>query len=444
MNEVFCPLPWSHLATKANGDMRVCCQAHQGPSNGLLRDENGVKYNLNRNKIHDARNAPLAKEIRAALLRGEKHPECKRCWDEEVFRIRSKRLQTLEYYNNYEEAVAITQSDGTIPQNHPFNDFDLRLGNLCNLKCRMCAPSDSSMWYDDWHKLNGETFDDTGFDWYMNEEFWRDMESELSKSDVKRFYIVGGEPTLIQKHFDFLQRCVESGQAKEIFLEYATNVTNIHQKFIDIWKEFKGIHIGCSVDGVGSVNDYSRFPSKWRVIERNLKKLADMRSDRVSVVMATTVTALNIYYLDDIFKWNLDNHNFVISLHPLYRPEHLNVKILPMSAKLAVAEKLRKSYDYIRANASYEPYPWAKITGNSEWRRDRSSSRIIRDIEGYIEFMMSEDKSDKLQKFWDVTTMLDELRGESIETSLPELFDLIRDTEFQDMQRSRHDKAATG
>lgn len=445
MNSVFCPLPWSHLATRANGDVRVCCQAHQGPNNGLLRDENGNKYNLNRNKIHDSRNAPLAKEIRAALLRGEKHPECKRCWDEETFRIRSKRLQTLRYYNNYEEAVRITQPDGTIPQDHPYADFDLRLGNLCNLKCRMCAPSESSMWYEDWLKVHDEKFDDTGFNWHESESFWRDLERDMPKNDVSRFYIIGGEPTLIQKHFEFLEQCVQRGYARDIHLEYATNVTNIHQKYLDIWSNFKTVHIGCSVDGVGPVNDYVRFPSKWKAIERNLDKLSHLESqanwprDRgdksVNVVIAATVNIYNVYYIDELFKWNMKNHNFVISLHPLYKPQHLNVKILPLSAKLAITEKLRSSYDWFRENEVKEP--------DGSVRFDKSAEKIIREIDGYVDYMMSEDMSSYLPEFWEVTAKLDELRGESIEHSLPELFDLIKDTEFQDMQRSSYDKVTT-
>ena len=28
MSETFCPLPWIHLATRPNGDVRVCCTAN--------------------------------------------------------------------------------------------------------------------------------------------------------------------------------------------------------------------------------------------------------------------------------------------------------------------------------------------------------------------------------------------------------------------------------
>ena len=421
MNDVFCPLPWSHLATKANGDLRVCCQANQGPSKGLLKNDSGEVYNLNIHRISESRNAPLAKDVRRAMLNNEKHPECKRCWDEEKFNIRSKRLQTLEYFNNYKEAVRITALDGSIPEDHPYSDFDLRFGNLCNLKCRMCGPADSTMWYDDYFKMRGEKFDDAGYKWYEKPEVWLDLESQISTAEY--VYIIGGEPTLIQSHFEFLQKCIDKGYAKGMNLEYASNITNIHQKYLDIWSHFKKVHIGCSIDGIGSVNEYIRFPSKWKTIEKNLEKLNNYASDNISVVIAVTVNAYNIYYLDDMYRWNAMNHNFVISPHPLYRPEELSPKIFPKKVKEDIAEKLRASYKWIEEN---NPRQDQKM-----FRYDKSTKKIIKDIEGYIDFMLSEDTSRDLPKFWQQTNQLDEIRKQNIETSLPELYDLIKDTEFK-------------
>jgi hypothetical protein len=43
--------------------------------------------------------------------------------------------------------------------------------------------------------------------------------------------------------------------------------------------------------------------------------------------------------------------------------------------------------------------------------------------------MNTEDKSDLLPSFWKFTRSLDRVRGNSIETSLPELYELIKHTE---------------
>lgn len=409
-------MAWFHLATKPNGDLRICCQSNQGPNKGLLRDKDGRVYNLNRDGLMSARNADLVKEVRASLLRGEKHPECKRCWEEEAAGLTSRRLQTFEYMDLYEEAVQMTQPDGSIPEDTPYYEYDVRFGNLCNLKCRICGPTDSTMWYEDHFKLHGETFNDSDMKWYERPEVWEDFDDQMK--NIKYMFIIGGEPTLIQKHFEFLQKCVDMGYAKDLSLEYSTNVTNIHQKYLDIWSNFKKVHIGCSVDGVGRVNDYIRFPSKWKAIEKNLGRLNDM-PDNMRIVIQYTVNAYNIYYLDEIYRWNAQNYNFVISPHTLYRPAHLSTTIFPLEIKQKIAEKLRAFY------------PWIRENNPKTTREDKSTDRIISRIDSHIKFMMSEHRAQELAEFWNTTRKLDEIRKENIEDSLPELYDLIKDTEFK-------------
>ena len=57
-SKTFCALPWMHLSTRPDGNMRVCCTANAssvGATNdkefggqvGLLRNEDGVPANLN-------------------------------------------------------------------------------------------------------------------------------------------------------------------------------------------------------------------------------------------------------------------------------------------------------------------------------------------------------------------------------------------------------------
>ena len=44
--------------------------------------------------------------------------------------------------------------DGTLDVDKQVIEFfDIRYGNFCNLKCRMCGPTDSHMWYPDFIKL---------------------------------------------------------------------------------------------------------------------------------------------------------------------------------------------------------------------------------------------------------------------------------------------------
>ena len=51
-----------------------------------------------------------------------------------------------------------TDPDGTIREDQINCSFyDVRFGNLCNLKCRMCGPTDSDQWYDDYVTIYNRT-----------------------------------------------------------------------------------------------------------------------------------------------------------------------------------------------------------------------------------------------------------------------------------------------
>lgn len=445
MSETFCPVPWVTLATRTNGDLRVCCHASQGPSSALFFKGDGSIYNLSKDRMQDVRNHPLAKEMRSSLLKGERHTECHRCWSEEDAGRRSKRHEMIGKFGDADAFINQTSDDGTIDPDLAPIQFDLRFGNLCNLKCRICSPTDSSMWYDDHFKMNGDTFYDQGrpirlikqksrlidngtYHWHDNPQFWEDL--DVYMPTMKSVDLIGGEPMLIKAHFDFLERCVERGHAKDISLEYATNITNIHSRALSIWKEFKSVYFGCSVDAYGIVNDYVRHPSKWSHIEKNLRRIDEEAGDNCTGVITTTIGILNVYYLPELIKWKmtsglkrinaLDGDEPLINTHPLHSPRHLSMKVLPITAKQAVAKKLTELQDWMVEHAS-------SLDDRKVARKLVKKTANL--VSSTIRFMMSEDHSHHLPMFWRETLKLDEIRGESITTSLPELYDLIKHTQ---------------
>ena len=286
---VLCPIPWMSQSYRANGDVRICCQAQHGPTGGILKDEEGNIINAKSADLDDLRNSPLAKEIRLSMLKGERHPECVRCHTEEDAGIRSRRHVENELWIKggwkqireqdkftWDYLREHTSEDGTIDTSAIPNKFmDVRFGNLCNLKCRMCGPTDSNQWYDDQVKLWGDTYKDSHgivklipnekgkhqpevnvYDWHDSEQYWVQMEKQIPF--VKKLYIVGGEPLMIDPHYTFLQKCVDKGYAKDIVVEYNSNLTNIPQRAWNIWKHFRKIGIGASIDAIGDLNRYIR------------------------------------------------------------------------------------------------------------------------------------------------------------------------------------------
>ena len=294
--------------------------------------------------------------------------------------IQRYEAELWEHHYTYEDAVKDTAEDGTITK--PSVYFDIRFGNLCNLKCRSCGPTDSSEWYDDHVKLWGKTYDETTgtvqleknkkgryqptvdiYNWHESESFWTQFEKLIP--NIQHIHTVGGEPLLIDQQFTFLEKCVEMGHAHHISVEYNTNLTTIPARAWDLWKHFKVIKLGISIDGIEEVNDYVRFPSKWENIKKNLEKI-DNSEGNFTVWWAATIMVYNIWTMPEMFRWKL-NKNFkrinagknqpIIVPHPLHRPHFLNVQMLPPEAKQAIKahyqeEKLK--FNVYRSEIQYK------------------------------------------------------------------------------------------
>ena len=440
--DTFCPLPWNSINLRNNGDMRICCNTNSySPKKGIMRKEDGTIYNAGKDDFNEARNADILKEVRAAMLKDEWHPECERCRQEEINGIPSRR----EYENNdweikKETAIPITMEDGTLDVDKQLIEFfDIRYGNFCNLKCRMCGPTDSHMWYPDYVKLSGATtYKDTHtrielhqtptgkwttdqYDWFKDAPvYWENFEKYAHTA--KKLYIVGGEPLIIKEHEESLQRLVDGGNAHNIEIEYNSNLTNVTNKYMELWSQFKQIRVGASVDGYGAVFDYQRTPAKWDSVYNHMKKLNDNRDVNLKCWFTYTVTPYNVYHMPEFIKWKLeesglDRYNPIdgmrptITQHMCHSPKYYNIKVLPQMLKDDVEDH-------------YELYKeWMKGTDYS----DKVKKHFYQVLDSTIRFMQSEDYSkDHLQGFIDITNQLDEIRGQDVRDIVPqyrEMFD---------------------
>lgn len=376
MSDTFCPIPWNFQAIRANGDIRICCQANVTKNQGVIRKEDGSAYNAGRDNLLETRNTPMMKTIRLNMLDGVWNEECGRCKSEEDSGLNSRRQYEQRNWNlTIEEARKKTKLDGSIDvSDFPVVYYDLRFGNFCNLKCRMCGPTDSSSWYEDWIALTGSNkFKDTSgtveiketvkglqveaFNWPEYEPFWQQLESNIH--NIQHVYFAGGEPMLIQRHYDFLEKCVESGAAKHIIVEYNTNMSTLPSRVTNLWTKFKQVRVGASVDGFGSMVEYQRHPAKWEKILRNLQTL-DSLPNNIFSWLAFTVTAYNINHMVDFMKWKLQDSGFkrinpsnakpIVTHHVAHHPKHLNVRVLPDKFKKEVTEKFVEFVDWTKQN----------------------------------------------------------------------------------------------
>ena len=443
----FCPLPWNSINLRNNGDLRICCNTNSySPQRGIMRKEDGTIYNAGRDDWNEARNAPILKEVRASMLKGEWHAECERCRQEETNGIRSRReyehddwAKWFGDYIDYDKAAAITTEDGTMEvDKQEINFVDIRYGNFCNLKCRMCGPTDSHQWYDDFVQLYNQTgYKDTHeriqlvknakgrwhtdqYDWFQNNNmYWDNFEKYAV--NAHKLYIVGGEPLIIDEHTESLERIVASGRAPDMRLEYNTNLTMVPDKLIALWEHFKEVRIGVSIDGIDDVFNYQRTPANFDSVYKNMLKLDANPRINLKGWFAYTVTPFNLFHFPEFMRWKLTASGLtkfnpvadtrpIVSHHMCHSPKYYNVKVLPLELKQQVV-------------AHYQTYiDWVNTTDLT----DHVKKDFAKILNGVAKFMMSEDYSEKyLSEFIQHTVKLDSIRGQNILDIVPEFKELF-------------------
>ena len=132
-HDKFCVLPWISLEASPIGTVRPCCLADDE-----IVDNNGHKYELKTAKFQDIQNSHYMQNLREQFIAGRQPQTCRKCWSEERAGRTSKRMHTLDRLKH----MGIT-SEWTLDAK-PLMFLDLKLGNICNLKCRICGSWSSS------------------------------------------------------------------------------------------------------------------------------------------------------------------------------------------------------------------------------------------------------------------------------------------------------------
>ena len=334
INSNLCHLPWTSLETTATGNYRPCCLY-----NGEITDHNNHKFTTVENTIKEVQNSNFMRNLRQQFLDGKKPENCSSCWKEEAVGKMSKRQHM------WKKAGTIGQY--AVTKNRVAPHFvDLKLGNICNLKCRICSPHSSSQWVPDMIKLNPgseqlwKTYNKQGA-WPREKNAF--LESLVDHVEQIRFFeITGGEPLMIQEQFKILQKCIESGSAKHIDVHYNTNGTQFPEKAVkDIWPHFKRIEVAFSIDDVGDRFEYQRTNAKWNEVRENIKKFKSSGLKNLSIQVCTTINFFNIFYLDELAKEVKEWAPDFWYINVLHQPEIYDVQQLPTAFKNKVLEKIK-------------------------------------------------------------------------------------------------------
>ncbi len=434
MSTTLCPLPWVSLAVRNTGEARVCCFANTAEGRGRLQSH-GKPVVFNGRNLPEIRNHSFMQEIRKTMLEGQWHSACVRCEREEAAGVRSKRQYSAEQFPSWIAALKHTDPSGKMDlEQIPLLEADLRFGNKCNLACRMCGPQDSSLWYRDYVEFFGPTFFDQDqkleinvsaegratvttdlYSWHEDPRIWEQF--VLENRCLRKLYIVGGEAFLVRAHQELLERLIREGLSKNIVLEYNSNLTVLPDALLKLWKSFKWVKIGISLDAVGNLNDYIRHPSRFHLIDKNIAKLAKYQPGNVEYWIACTVSVYNLLHMPDLLLWALSHSGLLssararypVAAHFVHRPHALSIRGLPERLTKEIEGVFEKGKESLK-----------ELFGNPKCQRGTSDlHRAEKQLDQILSFMRSSDEKRKLTPFWMFTEKLDALRGENFKAVQP-------------------------
>lgn len=393
-NNYFCPLPWISFYIGANGHRRLCC-------NSQIIDNSYFKE------------SDIINKTKRSLVTINKPDICHHCWElENTHIVNSYRESIVEKYPNIKSSYAkkiITSQKQYIPF-----IFELRLGDTCNLACRTCGPFNSSGWYKEQFlqdpsfithdnlqtsiiKENNKYSIPKRWQWFEDKSCWPIIKDLLSNSIKHNGHcyikLQGGEPFLQTSHHLFLEYIQDI--SKDIILQYTSNATIFPIELISIWKNFKSIDISVSIDGVGNINNYIRYPSNFNALENNILKLKEITY--INLTILNTITTYSCLYLDQLCKW-IEKNNLILSCNFAYNINDSIFSPLCMNRNLLLksSEKLSKV---------------------------NNLPDTLKNVSNVFNSFLP--KNNKINEFWEFNNRIDLYRNQNIIDYLPELREVL-------------------
>ena len=333
-----CVNPWARLEIKPDGFIKPCCVYSTD-----LTDESGHEFNITTHSIKEIYFSKELTDLREQFLRGERPAKCFTCWNNE-----NAGVTSIRQHSQWELNSDIYNIDWQSPTQDNLKSIALALGNVCNLKCRICNPESSSSIAAEQIKqiplqdrkssqLYALQKDKSWVKQDLN--FWDEYYSLAPSLSEMRF--TGGEPMMINKHFDLVKSIANSGESKHIILRYTTNGTIFPEHIVDHWQQYQQVEVSFSLDDIGSRLEYQRYGVIWETLKENIVQYQRLKNQMNLVTKVNcTVSIMNILYLPEICEWfdkiDIDH----VRLNLLYFPQELTVLNMPMAVKNHVVSML--------------------------------------------------------------------------------------------------------
>jgi len=387
----FCLLPWTHMHIRTDGSFLPCC-LWRGPPLGNVRSSS----------LGELWNSTGMKALRSDMMNGRPAAGCERCDDYERSGFLSLRQRHNLSMRHYLDRERLTAPDGTLPR-LPVPLLDIRFSNVCNLRCRICDPAQSSAWMAEARALGqpaeGGPIQKPCADW---DSLWRQLQP-LLEMGVEEIRFAGGEPLLMEEHYRILDFFIARGFT-DVRLRYNTNFSTLRfqgRDVVDLWSRFQDVRVAASLDGSGRRGEYMRKGLCWDTVVANREEML-RRCPHAAFSIAATISIFNALHLPDfhrewVEKGYVERDEFAINM--LLDPVMYRIQVLPAALKQRVLESYRRHQEsFLDADGT-----------------------AARDFAAAARFMTARDRSELQPEFVAMTRRLDQLRGEDCREVFPEL-----------------------
>ena len=311
-NKTFCMAPWTHTYLSPQTERRMCCASRE-PAQSFKQyiDTGNDAKEYKPLTLKEHWNSDHMRSVRLRMMAGEELSECEVC-DHKLLNTNVYRSYWNQLFKHkVDEAFDSTDETGATTM--PTISFDYRFNNLCNFKCRMCGDMLSSSWEAESRKHN--TWSKESQPWmasplreqitkFQDTQVVQEFVEAVETKTIKEIYWCGGEPLMWDMHWKAMQRIIELGFAKEVYVRYNTNLSRTSFKGIklfDLLPKFQDWQICSSLDGTGEVGEYIRDGLNYEQWLQNFKEGMSVAQTTREMRVDYTITMPGLLELKNMF-----------------------------------------------------------------------------------------------------------------------------------------------
>jgi len=304
--------PWTHTYLSPQTERRMCCASRE-PAQSFKQyiDTGNDAKEYKPLTLKEHWNSDHMRSVRLRMMAGEELSECEVC-DHKLLNTDVYRSYWNQLFNDrVDEAYDSTDETGATTMQTI--SFDYRFNNLCNFKCRMCGDMLSSSWEAESRK--NKTWSKESQPWmasplreqiikFQDTQVVQEFVEAVETKKIKEIYWCGGEPLMWDMHWKAMQRIIELGFAKEVYVRYNTNLSRTSfkgTKLFDLLPEFQDWQICSSLDGTGEVGEYIRDGLNYEQWLRNFKEGMAVAKTAREMRLDYTITMPGLLELKNMF-----------------------------------------------------------------------------------------------------------------------------------------------